>query len=128
METEQLLRIIGEAQCRAVVCGLYGDASQHANGYLLGDPCYIFDTKVYDQFIRQEALREGSMPHRKWVEVAFKGSKVYVSSVGGDGVRMGHCVDSGLLAAIPESLVPPDILALFNDTTQQSERGSGILK
>lgn len=121
MNTAQLLTIIGPDARNEIVCDRYGDASLHAGGYILADPCYILnepdDRSAYEEFLK-EKYRQLTVrsPDEKWQTMTFRGQTIYHRNTDGDGCHFGHCVDSGQLVAIPLSICNRQTRTVFADS------------
>ncbi len=125
MKTNELLEIIGESRGEFIATGVCGNARLYSNGWVMVDPCYVFEHKdgSWTEFLQAKyALKPTEIEINKWlgesftewVPVEFRGETVYVISTGGDGdSSMGLCTDSGTNAAVPFNLLPDRIKDLI---------------
>lgn len=117
MKHDELVQLIGHEVSTAIIRDRYGDATLHTNGYVTGDPCYMFvDDNDYSLLLKAQwtkypsESRDYRHHYAEWEPFEFRGHTVYFRDTS-DGVgHFGHCVDSGWIVAIPVALVPADVL------------------
>lgn len=125
MNTELLLQIIGPEVANVIVTGRYGDASLHANGYVVGDPCYL---EVGKAATIRDAMRAAypwasydyNAARKDWRPFQLNGQTCYCRDTGGDGVFFNHCVDSGGLVAVLLTELPKEIQEKFMEVPSVS--------
>jgi hypothetical protein len=109
MTTAQLLDIIGPEIESRILSGNFGDASLHKHGYIVGDPCYWNLPKDTEAAMDSAELaacpQRWTLPPQCWVEFKWQDQRCFFRACG-DGVGpLGHCVDSGEVAAVPVEFV-----------------------
>jgi hypothetical protein len=132
MTTAELVAIVGPGVRDVIVCGRYGDATIHANGFVSADPCYLEPETGPDK----RALRDPiAVAHNgwgsdlrpyyeRWHAVEVKGQIGYFKLCS-DGVGpLGHSVDSGCVVVVPLSVVPEPAQSLITQRHVQSLGGA----
>lgn len=99
---EFILQLIGSEKETRITADRFGETTEHANGYLVGDPCYWMPKERYKAFSAAASRQAPEAYHgiyRGWVQIDFDGQPAYFITCS-DGVHFGHNVDSGWVAVV----------------------------
>lgn len=111
MKTEQLIGIIGAEVATGIVAGRYGDGGLTANGFVVCDPCYIFD---YPDLNRARLAgcpwwwEDARRARGEWHAFKFNGETAYARACSDGSGWFGRSVDSGEVVAVPIMALSPE--------------------